>query len=359
MIVFENDLGRDFAIDDLGEERGHGGKLPHLGRLAMVNPATLWESERLGDRLLLALLTPASWLYGLGWECYLGMYRLGFKKATEPHFPVVVIGNLVVGGSGKTPVTCYLAELIGRERQVVIGCNGYGSPMVEGANLAPEGPLDPKIWGDEPAMLRWLLPSVPIIVGRKRALAAGLAAKHFPEAVLLMDDGFQHLPVKHHFSIILNPEGLRNRRCLPAGPYREPRFELRRADLVLGQKFKVVKEPLSFEKAVSGEAVKLEEAHVLCALGRPQNFVADLEASGVDLHERRLLPDHDALDGAELFADLGDEPIVVTAKDWIKLRERKDKALDQIVVARQRVRVEPEAEFLELVKAKICGSRKD
>ncbi|MFX8929914.1 tetraacyldisaccharide 4'-kinase, partial [Acinetobacter baumannii] len=84
--------------------------------------------------------------------------------------------------------------------------------------MAPDGPLDPAGWGDEPAMFRWLLPDVPLVVGRRRVLAAELVHQHFPKAVLVMDDGFQHLPVKKHIQILLDDPTPKNSRCLPAGP---------------------------------------------------------------------------------------------------------------------------------------------
>lgn len=321
----------------------------------MLNPAEVWESDRLSDRLLRWSLVPGSWLYGLGWEGYLALYRLGFKKAAEPHKPVLVIGNLVVGGSGKSPLTRHVVELLTSHRPVVIGCSGYGSPRSVAATLAPAGPLDPSEWGDEPAMLRWFLPDVPIVVGRRRVLAAEIVAREHPDAVLVMDDGFQHLPLKKHVSILLDPERPRNTHCLPAGPYREPRFERNRADLVLGERFKVVKEPLRFVSGLSGETMKVKEAGVLCALGRPQGFLQDLDATGMRITGHRLLHDHDPLVAGTILDGLsGQGPIVVTAKDWVKLRQRSDLDLTRFVVALQKISVQPSDEFEAWLKERLA-----
>jgi tetraacyldisaccharide 4'-kinase len=204
-------------------------------------------------------------------------------------------------------------------------------------------------------MLRWFLPNVPLVVGRDRVAAARLAFEASPESVLVMDDGFQHLPLRHDLGLVLDPARPKNGHCLPAGPYREPRFERKRADLVIGagSRFEVARRPLSFVSGVTGEKVALEAADVLCALGRPQGFVADLERVGVRLGERRLLPDHDPLTAGTLLEGLSSPWVVVTAKDWVKLRSRGDLDLSRIVVALQQVTVEPAAEFEAFVWQRI------
>jgi tetraacyldisaccharide 4'-kinase len=204
-------------------------------------------------------------------------------------------------------------------------------------------------------MLRWFLPDVPIVVGRRRVLAAEIVAREHPDAVLVMDDGFQHLPLKKHVSILLDPERPRNTHCLPAGPYREPRFERNRADLVLGERFKVVKEPLRFVSGLSGETMKVKEAGVLCALGRPQGFLQDLDATGMRITGHRLLHDHDPLVAGTILDGLsGQGPIVVTAKDWVKLRQRSDLDLTRFVVALQKISVQPSDEFEAWLKERLA-----
>jgi len=186
----------------------------------MTGGSEMWE------RLSVAtiVLSPFAGLYALGWLGYEATYRWGLKRPSAPHHPVVCVGNLTVGGTGKTPTTRYLAELLlGMGREVVASCSGYGSAAAEAAQVAPMGPLSAHTWGDEAALLRYSLPEVPLIVGRRRVLAAELCHQHYPRAVLLMDDGFQHLPLAKDVAIVLDPPR-RNRLCLPAGPYREPRL---------------------------------------------------------------------------------------------------------------------------------------
>lgn len=304
-----------------------------------------WSSNEPGDRIVRYLLAPLSWLYALGWQIYLGIYRFGIKRAKRPHQPVFCVGNLVTGGTGKSPVTIYLARLI-REmgHEVVISASGYGSPAAEAARLAPQGPLKASEWGDEPAMIRALLPDVPLIVGRRRVLAGELCHQHFPDAVLLMDDGFQHLPLHKDFTFLLDPPR-DNRFCLPAGPYREPHGNRRRADMILEGPFSVLPRPLTFELTDGSKVDPLNsKVGVLCALAEPAGFLTALTQAGVQLEgEPRLLPDHDPLDAGNLFDGLPPGlPIVVTMKDWVKVRERSDAESRPFWIARHQVRVESE-----------------
>jgi tetraacyldisaccharide 4'-kinase len=317
----------------------------------------VWFGRSPGAKAARAALTPLSWLYAAGWQGYLALYRAGWKRAEEPHRPVLCVGNLMIGGTGKSPMTLYLAQLLGEMgKQVVVSASGYGSPKAEAASLAPEGTLDPGEWGDEPAMLRWLLPEVPLIVGRRRILAAELCHRHFPDAVLLMDDGFQHLPLKKHVTILLDPEDPPNTKCLPAGPYREPRRNRKRADLVLPGRFSITEAELTFEDPSGGIPEELpKEYSVLCALGQPDRFLKSLAG---EPRATMLLADHDPMTTGNLFDLLPREvPTVVTAKDWVKLRNRPDLEGRRFLVAKQSVRVDPEERFREWLKEKLDESQ--
>lgn len=298
----------------------------------------LWESDKIGPRMARLGLTPPSWLYGFGWTVYRGMYDLGIKRAYVPKVPTICVGNLTVGGMGKTPVTRFVAECL--DQPFVLGLSGYGARRSEAASVAPEGPLDPAEWGDEPAMFREWLPHAPMVVGRRRVLAAQLVEERYPDHVLLMDDGFQHLPLAKHLKILLDPEKPVNGRTLPAGPYREPRWERHRADLILPGEFRIVEEPLAFEPPAGDYAT-------LCALGNPEGFVqAVARTMGRSPVVDRRLPDHDPLTAGTLFEGVRpDLPLVTTEKDWVKLQQRDDLAGRDIRVASRRVRIEPEAEF--------------
>lgn len=298
-----------------------------------------------------AMLSPLSLLYGLGWVAYESVYRFGWKTPAEPHPAVVCVGNLVVGGSGKTPFSLYTIGLLrAMGRLPVLSASGYGSPHSRGASLAPEGELDAGEWGDEAAYMRWLQPDLPLVVGRDRVAAAGIAAAAHPGSVLVLDDGFQHLRLRKHFSIVLDPPRP-NRLWLPAGPYREPRSGLRRADLVLPS------DALSLR--VSGGVFRRPDGSedpetptpparidVLCAVAHPQRFFQALSAAGFEIVHYRLLPDHDRLDAGTLLHGFDPaRPLFVTAKDWVKLRKRGDLAGRDVRIADYRIAVEPEDAF--------------
>ncbi len=320
------------------------------------------------------LLAPASWLYGLGWRGYEAIYKLGLKHAKQPHSPVICVGNLTVGGSGKSPVTIHVAQVL-RELGywVVISCSGYGSPASEMASLAPEGELSAKRWGDEPAMIRDALPDVPLIVGRNRVRAAELCHEHFPNAVLLMDDGFQHLPVKKHVVILLDDPDRKNHFCMPAGPYRQPwRAGLGKGDTVIPGKFKVEAETLEIadcrlqidpEHHIDQSQPNLQSAisnhqsvNALCSIARPERFRKSLEGLGIQIQVFKTLPDHADLSTGTIFDGLDPAtPLIVTAKDWVKLRENPDAERFDIRVAQYRVAIEPAEEFRSWLHGKVKG----
>ncbi len=317
---------------------------------------TAWDDT--GPEAL--LLSPLSVLYAAGWIGYQSIYRLGLKKPAQPHTPVVCVGSLLAGGAGKSPATVNVAEgLQSRGRRVAISISGYRSAHDGGATLAPpDKELDAREWGDETAMMRWMLPEVPLVVGRDRVRAAEIIHAEFPDFVMLMDSGFQHLPLKIDVSILLDPPALRNRLPLPAGPYREVRGMGRaRADMVIPTPQKFV--PHEYVDGLQRpDGAMLEEmpktAAILTAIGRPNRVVAAIESLGIEVSGGHQLPDHDPLDRPNLFSEIDQSlPIIVTAKDWVKLRSRTDLPLDRILILRHRVSIEPREEFLDWLTGRL------
>lgn len=321
----------------------------------------VWYGESLSAKLACLALRPASWLYAFGWNSYRALYDLGVKRGDQPFRPILVVGNLTVGGSGKTPVVVHIVRMLSEMGyQVAIGCSGYGGVRSQGASVAPHGSLDPAEWGDEPALLRALLPAQPLIVGRARVEAARLMASKVATGdrwVLVMDDGFQHLPLRPTASIVIDPPS-RNHACLPSGPYREPRSHLRRADVVIGEggAFEAVSQITGFQLlSMFGQDGTVElparDVDVVCAIGRPQGLTKSLEERGITVRRLLAYPDHDRLDHVP-WGDL-EGPIIVTAKDAVKLNgiPRQD-----VFVAMHAVSIEPAAAFRkrleELVSAR-------
>jgi tetraacyldisaccharide 4'-kinase len=315
----------------------------------------LWTGDSFKARAFRTILTPASWLYAVGWQGYLASYRLGLKQPKHPHSPIICIGNLLVGGTGKTPTTLHIAEVLtNSNHKLVISCSGYGSSASEAARIAPAGPLKASEWGDEAALIRSIRPDTPLIVGRRRVLAAELCNQSFPDSILLMDDGFQHLPLKKDLTILIDPSQ-KNRRCLPAGPYREPPGNRKRADLVIPGEFWFVTRKLSFHGQNGTPRALQGDVDVLCALGRPQGFIDALQNAGLNPRTLRTLPDHDRLSDGNLLLGLGTRSIVVTGKDWVKLRERRDIGDFDIAIASHEVTIEPEGVFQEWLQSRLNG----
>lgn len=193
---------------------------------------TVWPRRGAAGRAEAAALRPLSALFGLGVGLRGLGYRLGLLPSRRAPVPVVSVGNLVVGGTGKTPVTLWLADgLRARGARPAIVSRGYGGRAggvtVVSRGAGPE--VGPDVAGDEPVMLAKSFAG-PVVVAPRRLdgarAAAGLGAD-----VVVLDDGFQHRALARDFDLVLL-----DGRCgtlLPAGPFREPLSALARADAVL------------------------------------------------------------------------------------------------------------------------------
>lgn len=303
-----------------------------------------WDPTAPGYAARQLYLRPLSWLYLLGWRGYEAVYKLGLKRPYFPKNPVVCVGSCLSGGSGKTPMVIFLAELLQEQgKKVVISCNGYGSPHQDGATVAPLGRLDAAEWGDEPSLLREALPGVPMIVGRERAKAAKLAEESFADHVLLLDDGLQHLPLGKDLQIVMLPPDVSNQHCFPAGPFRQPATDSYRFDSVLpSREFSIesisqLRLPESRIEEPHGERVQL-----LTAIARPERVAAALERYEFAIVRACLLWDHHPLSDGTLLQQFDPElPILVTEKDWVKLRSRPDVDRYTLWVVEHRSSVEP------------------
>jgi tetraacyldisaccharide 4'-kinase len=300
------------------------------------------------------LFSPLGALYACGWWAYESVYRLGLKRAAEPPLPILTIGNLVAGGAGKTPLALSVCALLHkRGRPVAISMSGYGSRRYRSPAIAPAGPLDPAEWGDEPAMARLQQPDLAIVVGKDRVEAARLTSRALPGAVLVLDDGFQHLRLRQDNAVVIDLP-TPNRFCLPAGPYREPRSTgLRRAALVVpNERFEVVRSATTLVQVHGDPIAEPEEVDLLVAIARPYRVVVALEQAGYRLREVQLLADHADLAKGTLP---GDEktPLVLTAKDWVKLRRRDDLGERTVFVADYRAWIEPEDQFAAWLESRL------
>jgi len=276
-------------------------------------------------------LIPLAWLFWLLSSLRRGAYRLGVLPVAALPVPVVVVGNVTVGGTGKTPFVLWLAvELQKRGHRPGIVTRGYGGSG-QGERLVPAD-ADAATAGDE-AILLARRSLVPVAAGRDRVAAARLLLGRNVD-VILSDDGLQHyrLPRAHEIVLLDGSRGLGNRWLLPAGPLRESEHRLGMVQQVViketpGGSFTwpdALRMRLQADAAVSlsdGTRRPLasfggKRVHALAAIGNPDQFFASLETTGLKV-DGRPLADHATLTAADLaFGD--DAAVFMTEKDAVK-----------------------------------------
>lgn len=201
----------------------------------------LIEGKRQGwrDRLLLSLLRAASHPYALVLRLRAFGYRTGLLRSRRLPRPVISVGNLTLGGTGKTPTTVWLAtQLMARGLRVAVLSRGYGGSAEGTVRVVSDGKkilLTPEEAGDEPYLLARKVPGLMVVIGADRYQAGLLALAELEPDIFILDDGFQHLRLRRDLNLLLmdcaRPFG--NGRVLPAGFLREPERAAQRADLVL------------------------------------------------------------------------------------------------------------------------------
>jgi tetraacyldisaccharide 4'-kinase len=268
-------------------------------------------------------------IFGTGVRARNALYNRGIARARKLEGPVVSVGNLSVGGSGKTPFVLLLGELLkSRGIQFDILSRGYGRKKRGGARVDPAGSsLD---FGDEPLLLARRL-GVPVIVDEDRYEAGLLAERSFGPHLHLLDDGFQHRALARDFDIVLvTPEDARDR-LLPGGRLREPLTSLSRADaVVLTSGASLESFPVNgklvwrVRRGISLQNIPARPV-VFCGIARPQNFLLQLRTAGIEPVAQALYRDHhayterDIQDLLKLRQQSEAESFVTTEKDAINL----------------------------------------
>ena len=198
-----------------------------------------WDEHApgLGRRLALAPLTALSWLYAAGATLHRAWWEHGARPVRLP-CRVVSVGNLVVGGSGKTPVAAWVASGLARRGwPVAIASRGYGGRGAGAVEVVSDGRFvhgRAEVVGEEPMLLSGLAPGVPVLVGRRRDTVGRRAVSAFGAQVLVLDDGFQHHRLAKDVELVtFSGAGLGSGAVLPRGPLREPLRALSRAHALL------------------------------------------------------------------------------------------------------------------------------
>jgi len=288
----------------------------------------VWYGHSRAAQLARAALGPASLLYAGTIAVRRALYDRGILGAGRAPAPVVSVGGLSVGGSGKTPFVLWLALRLARAGQrPCIVTRGYGGSAAAPLLLQPDVEAAVERAGDE-AVLLSRRSRCTVAVGADRLRACELAMRELaaaPPTIFVLDDGFQHRALARDLDIVLLGEGDESAALLPAGPLREGPAALSRADFILRPRSRPALLVRSVADSAGEDAALLAGRRVVAvaAIARPERFLADLERLGANVAARVLRRDHhrfDAADRREIeSAARGAELIVTTEKDLVRL----------------------------------------
>ncbi len=295
---------------------------------------SIWVQSQWRKRGLYAwLMLPLSLLYCTVMILRREAYGSGLLKVSRITKPVIVIGNLSVGGTGKTPLVIWLANHLARKgiRPAVIS-RGYGGRAKE-FPLLVDARTHAAISGDEPAMIARSL-GCPVVIDPDRVAAANWLVERNLCDVIISDDGLQHLALGRdlEIAVITSDRIAGNGLCLPAGPLRENPSRLKSIDLVISREKKSTLTGHSMD-LLPGECSRLDNpamrlplsafwnspVHAIAGIGNPQSFFSSLRTAGLEIIPHPF-PDHFDYSPADIsFAD--DLPVIMTGKDAIKCGE--------------------------------------
>lgn len=265
------------------------------------------------------------------------LYDRGVVRVRKLQGPVISVGNLSVGGSGKTPFVILLGELLkARAIQFDVLSRGYGRQTRNMALVDPSGSAPE--FGDEPLLIARRL-RVPVVVGADRYQAGMLAEKKFGPQLHILDDGFQHRSLARTFDIVLVGADDAQDTLLPKGRLREPLSSLKRADvMVFTNRDPGVADPLSILQLLDRPAwhvrrgIQVNEVTAkpvaFCGIAKPENFLSELRAAGIEPAAQRFYRDHHAYAEPDIKVLLqirdrrGADGFVTTEKDAVNLAGR-------------------------------------
>lgn len=278
------------------------------------------------------VLLPLSGLYWLLLKLRALLFRCGIYDSHKAHAPVIVVGNITTGGTGKTPTVIWLVnELRAKGFAPGIVSRGYGGSK-SGTSMRVDADSDPAVVGDEPVLLA-RRGQCPVVVDSDRVQAADMLFDDGVD-VIVSDDGLQHLRLQRDFEICVidGERGLGNRRLLPAGPLRESPDRLSSVDQVLVNGVTDMPNAIAFELQATDacrlngslarplQGFKDTTVHAVAGIGNPKRFFDLLRAHGIQVIEHSF-PDHAAITQADMqFGD--DFEVFMTEKDAVKLGQK-------------------------------------
>lgn len=308
-----------------------------------------YGAQRTRDRLLLAVLVPIGWLYGCINLVRVKLYQLGMFNCYRASVPVISVGNLAVGGTGKTPLVDYLLkQQQAQQRKVAVVSRGYGGEKGDPVRVVcrGDGPLlSAAQCGDEPYLLARRNPQAIVIVSAQRSAGIDYAISMFGVDLIILDDAFQHLAVARDLDLLLfdsrHPFG--NGHLLPAGLLREFPVALKRADLCIMTRYSPQSaQPLACAQPVvraqqsladygqdlAGDHYSIDQLRqgrcvAFAGIANPSDFFNSLEQQGLTLLATLPLADHCQFTPAVIESirtlAAGADFILTTEKDAVKL----------------------------------------
>ena len=289
--------------------------------------------------------------------------------------PVVSVGNLAVGGRGKTPLAASIARMLrdAGERPAILS-RGYGRSKIEDGVIVVRDPTgiraDLARSGDEPLMLARQLPGVSVLVCAERYLAGRFAEHHLGTTVHVLDDGFQHLQLERDVDLlVLGREDVEHPITLPAGRLREPLDTIYVADAVLKADEDVVIRVDGSDMPIfgikrSGSFAPPDAAPALAVAGiaSPDRFLADLRANGWNIAETMIFPDHHRYSHRDIARMTSAATaaraarVVTTEKDFVRLLPYRPFPVP-VVFVRLVLDPDPLAEFRDWLMAQLRTTR--
>ncbi len=354
------------------------------------------REESVPKKVIDLVLVPPEKIYKMGIRIRNGLYKKGILKVKEINgVKIVSIGNITLGGTGKTPLTIFLAnKLKSKGYRVGVVSRGYGGKNREAPLVVSNGKeilSIPEEAGDEPILIAKKSPKIPVCVYKERYLAAKILVERFGVNLILMDDGFQHLRLKRDLDIVLlgSPHGIGNEHIFPRGPLREDPSSLRRADGIVitsyGTELNLLENTYPFLKDMpiffcnitpsffwrlrtfEGDIWPLSYINnmrvvLISGLARPSGFESIIRSLGADIMKHFAFPDHHMFRSRELkkisawALRNGADLIITTEKDYVRIERKKSLTFKTVAISMEVDFHNSEEEFLQFVERALCKS---
>jgi tetraacyldisaccharide 4'-kinase len=308
-------------------------------------------------------MNPLIGLYGTATALRNALFDRGVLKSRRLERPVVSVGNLSAGGSGKTPFVIALGELL-QARGIRFDVLSRGYRRKSRGVLVVESDGAASHFGDEPLLIARRL-GVPVIVGESRYEAGRVAERKFQSQLHILDDGFQHRSLVRDFDIVLMTEHDFDDRMLPSGRLREPLSSLARADAVVLPAGVAAGHPALRQKPIWRIVRELilpslpSAPVVFCGIARPEQFFAQVRAAGITPAAEVRFDDHHTYDLNDIRAllstrlDRSGDGFLTTEKDAINLAPEQHR-LEPLAIARLKLTLDDPTDVVDTILARIA-----